>query len=39
MNHVQKIDTKREKKEYLKKMKIDYWFPDEITYPEKTEVR
>jgi len=39
MKHIEKLRTKREKKEYLRKMEIDYWFPDEITYPKTTEVR
>ncbi|MFO7881967.1 MAG: hypothetical protein R6U52_05475 [Kosmotogaceae bacterium] len=32
MIHIERIHTKREKKKYLKKMEIDYWFPDEVTY-------
>lgn len=39
MKHIEKLHTKREKKKYLKKMEIDYWFPDEITYPKKNELR
>jgi len=38
MRHVEKLHTKTEKKKYLEKMKIDYFFPDEITYPNTVEV-
>ena len=39
MKRTEKLRTKREKKKYLKKLGIDYWFPDKITYPKKIEVR
>lgn len=39
MRHIEKLRTKREKKKYLRKMEIDYWFPDEMTYPKKADVR
>ena len=24
--------------DYLKKLKTDYWFPEEITYPESSKI-
>ena len=33
MNHVEELGIKREKKKYLKKIGINYWFPDEVTHP------
>jgi len=35
MRHIETLRTKRDKKKYLEKVGIDYWFPDEITYPKK----
>jgi len=35
MKHIEKLRTKKDKKIFLKKMEIDYWFPDEVTYPKK----
>jgi len=34
ITHIKKLHTKAEKKRYLEKIKIDYWFPDEATYPD-----
>jgi hypothetical protein len=35
MKHIEELGIKREKKKYLKKIEIDYWFPKEKSYPEK----
>jgi hypothetical protein len=28
-------ESKEEKIKYLQQIKVDYWFPDKITYPER----
>jgi len=35
MKRVKHMATKEEKINYLQQIKADYWFPDEITYPEQ----
>ena len=34
MKRVKHMATKEEKIKYLQQIKVDYWFPDEITYPD-----
>ena len=38
MKYIKKLRLKKEKKNYLKTMKIDYWFPDEITNPKTSSI-
>jgi len=37
MKKTEELKSKKEKKKFLKNEKVHFWFPDEITFPEKEE--